>query len=83
MPRIETYVSDETYMKLLKSREQFRVKSVGAAAKYAIVQFFSRKTQDNSNIIALNEIIQELNNKNKELNNHIKHLEMKLKQGGL
>jgi len=81
MPRIESYVDDTTYMKILEVRAKNHLKTNGKAAAYLLKMFFSMDKQQDAAVSRLTKVIQEQNNKIINLENQLKHEQMKKKIG--
>jgi len=82
MPRLETYVPDSVYVRILQYKAEHHCKTNGKAACEILQMYFQLIQSQDQAVSRLNGVIQNQNKQIQELQNHIKHQEMKLKQSG-
>jgi len=77
MPRLETYVPDRVYVRILQYKAEHHINSNGKAACEILQLYFQLiKSQDQA-VNRLNKVIQDQAKQIKELNNQVKHEKMK------
>jgi len=77
MPRVEAYVPDDTYIKILQFKSQNHIKTNGKAVSALIKGFFEANKQIDQTVNNLTRVIQKQTDKIQELEHEIKHLKMK------
>jgi len=76
MPRVECYVDDTTYLKLLQMKQNTRKNSMGKTAAAAIKQFFSIKAETETIIARLNAARDQMQ---EQYENKLREMEYKLR----
>lgn len=80
MPRLETYVDDRVYVRILQYKAENHIKTNGKAANEILHLYFQLIESQDKAIDRFSKALAMKDSQINEYENHIKHLEMKLKK---